>query len=72
MFLAFGMGLAASGCKLCDIDEVLFKVEITCQRFGKSGENIPIIIKIEKATLWFILVVQGLPNLLLRDLVTLI
>ena len=47
MFSVFCMGPAVSGCGLCDIDRVLFKILNNVSKIGKSwyDENIQIIIK---------------------------
>ena len=67
MFAAFRLDSAASGGGLCD------NVEVLSKKIGKSwyGENIPIIFKIEKTSYRNIFVLQGVPNFLTRDLVTL-
>ena len=57
------MDPAASGRGLSDINSVYYRVKSRVKN-GKSshGENIPILIQIEKARYWFIFFVQGLPS----------
>ena len=74
MFSVFRMGPAACGRRLCDIGRVLLRV-IKRVKMGGPGTAKLIVWRLQSKTKQpsyrYILVAQGLPNFLTRDLVTL-